>query len=176
MAKCSLRALLTYPRREGFRRSMRVGAACAGVLSLAGCAEPAQHTPARPEAAQASGPPGAAYRGWRVFQDQCGRCHGPAAAGNALAPDLLPRVRGLDSRTFVDLLLTRYEWTVAPAQPSRPDAQRDAWIDDIVQRKKGALALPARPGEPALTAYIVDLYAYLSARADGTQGPDRPVP
>jgi hypothetical protein len=38
------------------------------------------------------------------------------------------------------------------------------------------LTMPAWQGEPRVTAHIVDLYAYLSARAQGTQGPDRPAP
>ena len=158
-------------RASRVRRGLPAGALCAAVLSLLGCA-----APAAPEVAQGDASSNASYRGWRVFQQQCARCHGPAATGTAQAPDLRPVVHKLDARRFVDLLLTRYEWTVAPAQPGRPDAGRDAWIDDVVQRRQGAIALPARGGEPGLTAYIADLYAYLAVRADGTQGPGRPAP
>jgi len=35
--------------------------------------------------------------------------------------------------------------------------------------------VPASQGEPRLQAHVVDLYVWLSARADGTQGPGRPA-
>ena len=38
----------------------------------------------------------------------------------------------------------------------------------------GTLTMPAWQGEPVVTAHVMDLYAYLSARADGRQGPGRP--
>jgi hypothetical protein len=48
--------------------------------------------------------------------------------------------------------------------------------EDIVQRKeKYMLTMPAWQGEPVASAHIMDLYAYLSARAQGTQGPGRPA-
>jgi hypothetical protein len=84
-------------------------------------------------------------------------------------------VRGLGSRQFVDVLLTRYEWAIPPAQPTPSSSYREAWIDDVVQRRKGALVVPASPGEPRMQAHVVDLYVWLSARADGTQGPGRPA-
>ncbi len=54
-------------------------------------------------------------------------------------------------------------------------AAREALIDEIMKRRDGALAMPAWQGEPRVSAHIADLYAYLSARADGTQGPGQPV-
>jgi hypothetical protein len=35
---------------------------------------------------------------------------------------------------------------------------------------------PALQGKPRVNAHIVDLYAYLAARAEGLQGPGRPAP
>ncbi|WP_296486841.1 hypothetical protein, partial [Rhodoferax sp.] len=55
-------------------------------------------------------------------------------------------------------------------------AAREALIEDIVQRKGPLLTMPAWEGEPRVSAHIVDLFAYLSARANGTQGPGRPIP
>ena len=158
-------------RMTAARRSLLCGAA----LWLAGCAVEFQNRQASQELAQLARPPGSVYTGWRVFEDKCAGCHGAAAAGTSLAPDLLPRVRGMSSRQFADVLLTRYEWSVPPAQPSSPSTERDAFIDDLVQRKKGALTMPAWQGEPRVTAHIIDLYDYLSARAEGTQGPGRPA-
>jgi len=123
-----------------------------------------------------SQPPGSVYTGWRVFQDKCAGCHGTAATGTAGAPDLLPRVREMGSRRFVNLVLTRYDWELPPAKAGSDSAARQALVDDIVQRKEGMLTMPAWQGEPRVNAHIVDLYAYLSARAQGTQGPERPAP
>jgi len=107
--------------------------------------------------------------GWRVFQDQCASCHGPAASGTSRAPDLLPRVQNMVSRQFVSLVLQRYEWTIPAGQPSSPGPARDALVEDMVQRKGYQMTMPAWQGEPTVNAHIVDLYAYLSARAQGTR-------
>lgn len=146
----------------------------APALWLAGCAAQFDNTKAKRGSEQASQPSSAVYTGWRVFQGNCAGCHGVDATGGA-GPDLLPRVRGLGQRQFVDLLITRYEWSNPPSQPTRPSPEREAWIDDIVARRKGALVVPAWQGEPRVDAHVVDLYAWLSARAAGTQGPGRPA-
>ena len=44
-----------------------------------------------------------------------------------------------------------------------------------MQRREAALTMPAWEGEPRVNAHIVDLYTYLSPRAEGTQGPGRPA-
>jgi hypothetical protein len=51
---------------------------------------------------------------------------------------------------------------------------QDSLVEKIVQGKEGSVTMPAWQGDPAVTAHIIDLYAYLSARAEGTQGPGRP--
>jgi hypothetical protein len=143
--------------------------------SLGGCAVEVQNRQPAQELAQLSRPPGSVYTGWRVFQDKCASCHGPAAMGGSGGPDLLPRVREMGSRRFVGLVLQRYDWTLPPAQAGSQGAARDALIEDIVQRKEGMLTMPAWQGEPRVNAHIADLFAYLSARAEGTQGPGRPA-
>ena len=159
-------------RRRGALRSGLVVAA----LALSGCAVEVQNRQPALELAQVAKAPGSVYTGWRVFQDRCAGCHGPAASGTAGAPDLLPRVRDMPSRRFVSLVLDRYDWSLAAAQARSAGAARDAVVEDIVQRKQGLLTMPAWQGEPRVSAHIVDLYAYLSARAQGTQGVGRPVP
>lgn len=156
--------------------SLLYGAVFASALLLAGCAVEVQNRQAAQELARLSQPPGSVYTGWRVFQDKCAGCHGPAATGTARAPDLLPRVRDMGPRRFVSLVLTRYDWPVSTAQASRHSAALDALVEQIVQREDGVLTMPAWQGEPRVNAHIVDVYAYLSARADGTQGPGRPNP
>jgi len=145
-------------------------------LLLSGCAVEVENTQAAKELAELSKPPGSVYAGWRVFQDRCAGCHGATATGTVGAPDLLPKVRDLNSRQFVNLVLTRYDWGLAVAQASRDSAARDTLVEDLLQRKQYMLTMPAWQGEPRVNAHIVDLYAFLSARADGTQGPGRPVP
>lgn len=145
-------------------------------LLLTGCAVEVENTQAAQELARLSKPPGSVYTGWRVFQDRCASCHGAPATGTVGAPDLLPKVRDMNSRQFVNLVLTRYDWGLAVAQASRDSATRETLVEDILQRKEYMLTMPSWQGEPRVNAHIVDLYAYLSARANGTQGPGRPAP
>jgi mono/diheme cytochrome c family protein len=162
------------------RRTVTVGAVLAAAVLLAGCAHQGvelQNTQAAEEVARLRKPPGSVYLGWRVFQDKCAACHGNAATGTAGAPDLLPRVGAMGPRQFVSLVLKRYDWNLPPAQASSHGAAREALVEEIVQRKEGyMLTMPAWEGEPRVSAHIADLFAYLSARAGGTQGPERPAP
>jgi hypothetical protein len=87
----------------------------------------------------------------------------------------MPLVRTMSARQFVAIVLKRYDWGLAVAQAGSDSAAREALIDEFVARRQGALSMPAMGGEPRVNAHIVDLYAYLSARAEGTQGPDRPA-
>ena len=150
------------------------GGALASALLLAGCAVEFQNAQPAQEVARLSKPPGSVYVGWRVFQDRCASCHGAAAAGGAGAPNLLPLVRDMGSRQFVSLVLKRYDWGLPPAQARGDSAAQAALVETIVQRREEPLTMPAWQGEPRVQAPISDLYAYLSARAQGTQGPDRP--
>lgn len=152
---------------------------CAGVfasaLLLSGCVLELQNKQASQELARLSQPPGSVYTGWRVFQDRCAGCHGPAASGTVAAPDLLPRIRDMGPRQFVSLVLTRYDWNLPVAKAGGDSAERADLIEQILQRKQGALTMPVWQGEPRVNAHIMDLYAYLSARAEGSQGPGRPA-
>ncbi len=143
---------------------------------LAGCAVQWENRQAAQEVAQLSRPAGSVYLGWRVFQDKCASCHGPAASGTASAPDLLPRVRAMGERQFVSLVLQRYDLTQPAVQARSGPAAGEAQIEVVMQRQDAPLAMPAWQGEPRVQAHILDLHAYLSARADGRQGPERPAP
>jgi len=164
-------------RSAATRRSLLLGAAFVSALGLAGCAGvELQNTQAAQEIAQRAKPAGSVYTGWRVFQDRCASCHGPTATGLVGGgPDLLPRVREMSSRRFVNLVLVRYDWAIPAARAGSESAAREALVDEVMQRKQGALTMPAWQGEPRVNAHIADLYAYLAARADGTQGPGRPL-
>jgi cytochrome c5 len=181
MARFSMLVLKpTFHWMTARRRGFLCGGAFASALLLAGCAVETvvvQNQQAAQEVARLSRPPGSVYIGWRVFQNRCAGCHGAAATGAAGGPELLPRVRDMGSRQFVSLVLKRYDWNLPPEQASSQGAAREALIEDILQRKGNyMLTMPAWDGEPVVTAHIADLYAYLSARAQGTQGPGRPAP
>lgn len=158
------------------RPALSLAGAFVSALLLAGCAVEVQNRQPAQELARLATPPGSVYAGWRVFQDKCAACHGPDATGTASGPDLLPRVRQMGPRQFVSLVLRRYDSMFAAAQASGGHAAREALIDEIVQRRAGALTMPAWQGEPRVNAHVADLHAYLSARVEGRQGPGRPSP
>lgn len=144
-------------------------ALASGVL-LGGCAVEWQNREPARQLAKAAQPQGSVYGGWRVFQARCASCHGADAAGlPGAGPNLLERVSALGERRFVGLVLNRYDWGLPPQQ-----ADRSALVDEVVAGRQGLLTMPAWGGEPVVTAHIADLYAYLSARAEGTVGPGRP--
>jgi mono/diheme cytochrome c family protein len=136
--------------------------------TMTACAVEVQNKP--PVEAKAAG---SVYTGWRVFQDRCARCHG-ASANGAAGPDLVLALSEMSERRFTSVVLYRYEWSLEAARAGEENAAREALIDEIMKRRDGALAMPAWQGEPSVSAHIADLYAYLSARAEGTQGPGRP--
>ncbi len=155
-------------------------AAVAATLLLAACAGDLgveiENTQAAREVVRLSRPPGSVYTGWRVFQDRCASCHGLDATGAGAAPDLLPIVQQLGPRSFLSLVLKRYDWDLAPAQVAQGHDASNSLIEDVMQRKEPPIAMPAWEGSPAVSAHIADLYAYLSARSEGLQGKGRPLP
>jgi len=165
--------LTPLPRPAAPRRRLWTALGLSTALALAGCGVIVQNRLPAEALARQNQAPGTVYTGWRVFQDKCARCHGADATGSAQAPDLSLRVRDMGARRFMALVLSRYDW----ALPAGADAaSREAQLDAVLQGRQGALAMPAWQGEPVVTAHITDLYAYLAARADGSQGPGRPAP
>jgi mono/diheme cytochrome c family protein len=135
-------------------------------LSLAGCAIEIQNRQGAKEIADAAKLPGSVAVGWRVFQENCAACHGAAATGTVKAPDLLPRVREMGAERFSNLVLKRYDWSAAPGAGNAAG---------LSPRLPGQASMPAWQSDPVVNAHIVDLYAYLSARSEGTQGPGQPT-
>ena len=162
------------------RCGLVTGGVLAVTLLLGACAADTaleiENTQAAQELARQAKPPGSVYTGWRMFQDRCAACHGPDATGTGVAPDLLPRVHQMGPRRFVGLVLQRYDWNLPPGQSGKGREPADALVDDVMQRKEQAFTMPAWEGNPAVSAHIADLYAYLTARAEGTLGKGRPSP
>ncbi len=146
-------------------------------LLLAACASDTvveiENTQAARELARQSRPKGSVSVGWRMFQSRCSTCHGQDATGTSVAPDLLPLVGQMGPRRFVGLVLERYDWDLPPTQAGQ---ERDALVEGVLQGKGPVFTMPAWEDNPAVSAHIADLYAYLAARADGTQGRGRPLP
>lgn len=161
-------------------RALLCGGALVSALVLSACstdiAMDVQNRQASQELARQSQPVGSVYTGWRIFQNKCATCHGPAATGGAGGPNLLTRVNEMGPRQFVSLVLQRYDWNNSIDKAKTESTTREALITDILQHKEAPIIMPAWQGEPSVSTHIGDLYAYLSARAEGTQGPDRPAP
>ena len=144
------------------------------VLSLAGCAASAPDKPAgddaRPQAQLSREARRSLYEGWIVFQDNCSQCHGWSAAGTERGPDLVSRMAGMSPYRFADLVMRRHDWSAPPG------AARATLLGEIMRRERGEAIMPAWQDDPVVAGHIQDLYAYLSARAAGTLGSERPRP
>lgn len=162
-------------RKSGAGRLL-VSAWMGAALLLSGCALEVENRQAAREVAHLSQPPGSVYTGWRVFQDRCAQCHGPDASGTGIGPDLLVKVNEMGPRRFMALVLKRYDWNLPLPQTDKESEAMDALVEEVMQRKSALIAMPAWEGEPRVSVHIADLYAYLSARAQGTQGSGRPHP
>jgi hypothetical protein len=167
---------MTMPTRS-CRAAALFAAACSS-LALAGllgaCAAAGGDPPIGAPPRQSASPDGSVYLGWRLYNARCAACHGADASGPARVPGLLDRVGEMGVRRFASLVLTRYDWPLADDSERGDDAGRSALLDQVLERKESAFEMPAWQDDPAVRAHILDLYAYLSARADGQQPAGRP--
>jgi hypothetical protein len=144
-------------------------------VALSGCGVELQNRLASQTLAREAAPPGSLYAGWRVFQDRCARCHGAEASGSSAGPDLRATLREIGPRRFVGVVLRRYDWNLPAGQAGSESTAREALVDQVLQRGEAAMQMPAWGSEPDVSAHVMDLYAYLAARSEGTQGPGRPA-
>jgi mono/diheme cytochrome c family protein len=116
------------------------------------------------------------YTGWRLFHSACHACHGVGGVGSSVAPNLLERVPAMTPRDFASKVLTSYR-LVSPADEDS-GRSRAALLDDILERDReiarGQPVMPAWGGHAETAPHVLDLYAYLSARAAGDLGPGEP--
>jgi hypothetical protein len=116
------------------------------------------------------------YLGWRLFHSACHACHGVGGTGTAVAPNLLERIPTMTPRDFASKVLTSYR-LIAPADEDGA-AGRDATLDEVLKRDRraarGQVVMPAWGEHAQVPPHVLDLYAYLSARAAGDLGPGEP--
>lgn len=114
------------------------------------------------------------YAGWRIYQGKCSICHGSAATGGERAPDLLPIVRSMNLRQFAAIALKRYDLAGDVSRKLQDKTTVETRIDEIMRASELPIDMPNWQGEPTVNAHILDLYTYLSARAEGRIGIGRP--
>ena len=120
------------------------------------------------------------YTGWRLFHTTCYGCHGVDALGTDVAPSLVERVKTMTPRVFVSKVLTSYRITLPASETNTVDRSsvREAMIEEVMRQERGArggVIMPAWEADSKVRPHVLDLFAYLSARADGKLGPGRPV-
>jgi hypothetical protein len=113
----------------------------------------------------------ATWRGWLAFHSACHGCHGIDAVGTDVAPNLVERMHDMSERDFVTKVLTSYRITVPSGEGS--GAAREQIIEEVLRRERGGLVMPAWEGS-RVQPHVLDIYAYLKARADGALLPGKP--
>ncbi|MEM7221377.1 MAG: c-type cytochrome [Pseudomonadota bacterium] len=86
------------------------------------------------------------YNGYRRYHAGCNHCHGPDGIGSSFGPALI--TRPLDFAAFQSAVLEG--------------------------RSSGNSVMKGYANDPNVAPYVRDLYAYLSARADGALARGRP--
>ena len=93
------------------------------------------------------------YSGYRRYNAECLRCHGPDGSGSSYAPALTESLQTINYNDFLGI--------VAAGKKAVSTAQ------DLV--------MPALGDDKNVMCYIDDIYVYLRARANHTLGRERPV-
>jgi mono/diheme cytochrome c family protein len=119
------------------------------------------------------------YTGWRLFQGSCQSCHGVGGVGSARAPNLVERVKTYTPRGFAGKVLTSYrvEGLMPDNGPPDSEAEQQARLEQAMRRERTARGQPLMPAweqDAGVPPHVLDLYAYLSARAAGGLGPGQP--
>lgn len=119
------------------------------------------------------------YAGWRAFHSTCYACHGTGGVGTANAPNLVARIGGMTPRAFAAKVLASYSIVSPPDGPAADNgaATPDTMLEQIMRRERGTggrVIMPAWEGDARVDPHVLDLYAYLAARADGKIGPGEP--
>jgi hypothetical protein len=119
------------------------------------------------------------YAGWRLFHSSCYVCHGVGGVGTGIAPNLVEKIGNYTPRGFATKVLTSYR--IVPMSPDSgpPEtlAEREALLEQVMKRERqerGQPLMPAWDSDPDIAPHVLDIYAYLNARAFGGLGPGKP--
>ena len=93
------------------------------------------------------------YSGFRRYNAECLRCHGPDGSGSSYAPALVDSLKTISYNDFLG--------TVAAGKKAVNAAQN--------------LVMPALGDDKNVMCYIDDIFVYLRARANKAVGRDRPA-
>lgn len=120
------------------------------------------------------------FSGWVVYHTACFICHGRDALGTDIAPPLVKSLKTLSRQDFANKVLTRYRYAFGAPQASTEEqaSVRELILSEVRKSergKAGMVAMPGWQGNPGIQAHLLDLYAYLKARADGALGPGQPA-
>lgn len=115
------------------------------------------------------------YTGWRLFHSACHVCHGVDATGTERAPDLVTAIDRMTPRTFARKVLGSYgliastdgklSAVAADADPEKLDR-----VLEGIRGKDVEVTMPAWGEDKRVRPHVLDLYAYLTARAAGLPG------
>src|SRR3990172_1762600 len=162
-------------------------------ITVIACLLPLPISPAEQEASTAPPPDTKFYqvvdgkvdantlRGWQVFHRTCYVCHGVGAVGTDVGPSLVDRVKNMPVTEFANKVLNRYR-IVTPMDEATAESNliwREAMIQEMLRHERGErgeLMMPAWEKNFRVRPHLLDLYAYLQARADGALGPGEPEP
>ena len=119
------------------------------------------------------------YNGWRLFHTSCHGCHGVGGVGTGVAPGLVDKIGNYTPRGFATKVLTSYRIARLGPEDAPPDrdAEREALVEEVMKRERSARGQPLMPAwddDDAVPPHVLDLYAYLNARAEGGLGPGKP--
>ena len=119
------------------------------------------------------------YIGWQVFQENCARCHGAGAVGTDIAPNLTDRINWLSADQFRIRVLNRYFITIPLDEAvAEGSGNMEQALEEAVEARESkpvpAIDMPRWRDNPDVRDHIQELYAWLTARADGVLGPGVP--
>jgi hypothetical protein len=119
------------------------------------------------------------YAGWKLFHIHCVGCHGVGGVGTGVAPNLVERIGNYTPRGFAVKVLTSYR--IVPmsrdSAPPETDAERDVLLEQLMKRERserGQPLMPAWDADTDVAPHVLDIYAYLNARAAGVLGTGKP--
>jgi hypothetical protein len=118
------------------------------------------------------------FTGWRIFHTACFGCHGVDALGTEVAPNLLERIKTMTPSAFAAKVMTSYRIVVPSAGTDGSGTDREALLAEVMRQERGArgqIVMPAWESNPVVRPHVLDLFAYLTARADTKLGPGKPA-